>query len=83
MPNLVCETPAARRSDDTWLGVVLTATWALRTGRILRNDVPVEALTDDELITFWADPLLDEACLGTGQGLAALMRNEVSDIIRT
>lgn len=56
MPDLVCEAPAPRRPDDTWLGVVLTATWALRTGRILRNDVPAQALTVDELIAFWADP---------------------------
>jgi hypothetical protein len=60
MPNLVCKAPAALRSDEAWLGSVLIATWALRTGRVLRYDVPVGSLAADELISFWADPLLDE-----------------------
>jgi hypothetical protein len=65
MTDLACEAPlAALHPDDAWsdawLGPVLVATWALHTGRVLRSDVPVDALTADELIAFWADPLLDE-----------------------
>jgi hypothetical protein len=60
MPDLVREAPAARPSDEAWLGSVLIATWALRTGRVLRYDVPVGSLAPDELISFWADPLLDD-----------------------
>jgi hypothetical protein len=60
MPDVVCEAPAAVHRDEAWLGSVLIATWALRTGRVLHCDVPVSALTTDELITFWADPLLDD-----------------------
>ena len=60
MPDLVCEVPAARRPDETWLGSVLIATWALRTGRVLRYDVPLNSLAPDELISFWADPMLEE-----------------------
>lgn len=59
MPALVCEATANPHFDDAWLGSVLAATWALRTGRVLRQDVPCDALTADELVTFWADPLLD------------------------
>ncbi len=55
------EVPAtAPRSDEAWLGSVLIATWALRTGRVLSYDVPVGSLAPDELISFWADPMFDE-----------------------
>jgi hypothetical protein len=59
MWNVARETAAGIRSDDGWLGPVLIATWALRTGRTLPRDVPCAALSVDELITFWADPWLD------------------------
>lgn len=59
MPNLLREAPTAQRAEDAWLGPVLVATWALRTGRTLRRDLPCSALSADELIAFWADPLLD------------------------
>jgi hypothetical protein len=58
MHDIACET-AAVHSNDEWLGSVLIATWALRTGRTLPHDVPCCALTTDELITFWADPWFD------------------------
>jgi hypothetical protein len=60
MPDLVCAVPEALRCDEAWLGSVLIATWALRTGRVLRYDVPIGSLAPDELISFWADPMLEE-----------------------
>jgi hypothetical protein len=60
MPNPICDVPAALRTDEAWLGSVLIATWALRTGRVLRDDIPVGSLAPDELIAFWADPQLDD-----------------------
>ena len=60
MSYLVRHAPAPLSSDEALLGSVLIATWALHTGRVLRPDVPVGALATDELIAFWADPLLDD-----------------------
>ena len=79
MTTLLCEAPlAVPHSDDgwsgdAWLGPVLIATWALRTGRGLRSDVPVDALPADELITFWADPLLDDPLPGPAKRNPLLM----------
>jgi hypothetical protein len=46
--------------DDALLSRVLISTWVLHTGRTLRRDVPPSDLSVEELINFWADPLLDE-----------------------
>ncbi|HEU5160164.1 MAG TPA: hypothetical protein VFU43_24420 [Streptosporangiaceae bacterium] len=46
--------------DDALLRRVLISTWVLHTGRTLRRDVPPSELPVEELIDFWADPLLDE-----------------------
>jgi hypothetical protein len=59
MPDRVGEA-STPHSDDELLGLVLIATWALRTGRTLRRDVPFGALTTTELIAFWADPLFED-----------------------
>lgn len=53
--------PVDSHFDDTLLGRVLISTWVLHTGRTLRRDVPPNELPVEELIAFWADPLLDEA----------------------
>ena len=53
--------PVDSHFDDTLLCRVLISTWALHTGRTLRRDVPPSELPVDELIAFWADPLLDES----------------------
>lgn len=50
--------------DDTLLARVLISTWVLHTGRALRRDVPPGDLPAEELIDFWADPLLDEPAAG-------------------
>jgi hypothetical protein len=52
--------PVDSHFDDTLLGRVLISTWVLHTGRTLRRDVPPAELPVEELIDFWADPLLDE-----------------------
>jgi hypothetical protein len=46
----------ARRSsaEDELLARVLITSWSLATGRTLRGVAP-QALTEDELISFWAD----------------------------
>jgi len=47
--------PAPRLSgEDELLARVLITSWSLATGRTLRGVAP-QALTEDELISFWAD----------------------------
>lgn len=46
--------PMSVRTDDDLLALCYIGTWALRTGRILR-DVPLDQLAEEELIGFWAD----------------------------
>jgi hypothetical protein len=41
--------------EDELLARVLITSWSLATGRILRPGVAPELLTEDELISFWAD----------------------------
>ena len=52
--------PVDNHHDDTLLSRVLISTWVLHTGRTLRRDVAPSELPVEELINFWADPLLDE-----------------------
>ncbi|XVQ10530.1 hypothetical protein ACQP1W_49865 [Spirillospora sp. CA-255316] len=47
-------------SDDEYLAFLLVATWSLQTGRQLRQ-VPVEELTEGELMAFWSDPAWETA----------------------
>ena len=47
---------AVRHADeDELLARVLITSWSLNTGRTLRAGVTPQSLTEDELITFWAD----------------------------
>jgi hypothetical protein len=41
-------------NEDELLARVLITSWSLTTGRTLRGVAP-QSLTEDELITFWAD----------------------------
>ena len=41
-------------NEDALLARVLITSWSLTTGRTLRG-VPPQSLTEDELISFWAD----------------------------
>ena len=41
--------------DDEILARLLITSWTLATGRTLRSDVPPHFLSDEELISFWAD----------------------------
>ena len=41
--------------DDVILARLLITSWTLATGRTLRSDVPPRFLSDEELISFWAD----------------------------
>jgi hypothetical protein len=43
-----------QRSNDELIAFTLIRTWALLSGRSLRR-VPVDQLSEDELIEFWAD----------------------------
>ncbi|MGI8334439.1 hypothetical protein ACRYCC_31190 [Actinomadura scrupuli] len=45
-------------TDDELLALILIATWASRTGRLLPADVPPHDLTEQELIDFWVDDQL-------------------------
>jgi hypothetical protein len=49
-------------SEDALLARVLITSWSLATGRTLRGVAP-QAMTEDELISFWADDkIADAAC---------------------
>jgi hypothetical protein len=50
--------PSGSPAEQALLAMTLITTWALATGRTLRSDVPPCRLTEDELIDFWADPMI-------------------------
>ena len=52
-------------NEDELLARVLITSWSLATGRTLRA-VPPQSLTEDELISFWADDHIPAP--GTGSG---------------
>jgi hypothetical protein len=41
--------------DDGHLAAMYIRMWSLASGRRLRDDMPPDQLSEDELITFWAD----------------------------
>ena len=41
--------------EDDRLAWLLVRMWSLASGRTVRDDVPPDQLTADELISFWAD----------------------------
>ena len=47
-------------SEDELLARVLITSWSLATGRTLRSAAP-QTLTEDELISFWADDQIASA----------------------
>jgi hypothetical protein len=51
-PNPYSDTP-----DDDLLAALLIRMWALASGRSLPRHVPVTQLTEEELISFWADDM--------------------------
>ena len=51
-------------NEDELLARVLITSWSLTTGRTLR--VPPQSLTEDELISFWADDHIPAPRTGTG-----------------
>ena len=52
-------------NEDELLARVLITSWSLTTGRTLRG-VPPQSLTEDELISFWADDHIPVPRTGTG-----------------
>lgn len=52
-------------NEDELLARVLVTSWSLTSGRTLRG-VPPQSLTEDELISFWADDHIPAP--GTGSG---------------
>jgi hypothetical protein len=52
--------PPRPRSDDELIAHTLITLWALATGRRLPDEVPPALLSEQELITFWSDPVLDD-----------------------
>jgi hypothetical protein len=40
-------------ADDGYLAAMYIRMWSLASGRRLRDDVPPERLSEDELIAFW------------------------------
>jgi hypothetical protein len=47
--------PARYTNEDDLLARVLITSWSMATGRTLREGVAPHSLTEDELISFWAD----------------------------
>ena len=47
------------RSDDDILALTVITIWATRSGRMLRA-VPISELSAEELVSFWADDLMEE-----------------------
>jgi hypothetical protein len=47
-----------RPGEDELLARVLIASWSLTTGRTLRAGVAPQSLTEEELISFWADEVI-------------------------
>jgi hypothetical protein len=45
----------ASEPDDGQLAALLVRMWSLASGRTVRTDVPPDQLTEEELISFWAD----------------------------
>ena len=59
--------PAVRHADeDELLARVLITSWSLTSGRTLRAGVAPQSLTEDELISFWADDHIPAPRAGTG-----------------
>jgi hypothetical protein len=52
-------------NEDELLARVLITSWSLATGRTLRG-VPPQWLTEDELISFWADDHVPAPRTGSG-----------------
>ena len=52
-------------NEDDLLARVLITSWSLATGRTLRA-VPPQSLTEDELISFWADDHIPAPRPGSG-----------------
>jgi hypothetical protein len=52
-------------NEDELLARVLITSWSLTTGRTLPG-VPPQSLTEDELISFWADEHIPAPGTGTG-----------------
>ena len=52
-------------NEDELLARVLITSWSLTTGRTLRG-VPPQTLTEEELISFWADDHIPAPRTGTG-----------------
>ena len=52
-------------NEDELLARVLITSWSLNTGRTLRR-VPPQSLTEDELISFWADDHIPAPRTGSG-----------------
>jgi hypothetical protein len=52
-------------NEDELLARVLITSWSLATGRTLRG-VPPQWLTEDELISFWADDHIPAPRTGSG-----------------
>lgn len=66
LPDVIASTalPTARRTaagktagsgDDSLLAALYMRMWALASGRPLPRDVPPGELTEEELVSFWAD----------------------------
>ena len=54
-PRAPVPAPPVTTDDDDLLAGLLISMWALVSGRFLRRGVRPDQLSEEELITFWAD----------------------------
>ena len=57
--------PVQHANEDELLARVLITRWSLATGRTLRGG-SLQSLTEDELISFWADDHIPSPRTGSG-----------------
>jgi hypothetical protein len=60
---------APGHADDDLLARLLITSWTLATGRTLRVGIPPQLLSEDELISFWADDLMAADLAASGAAL--------------
>jgi len=61
---------ASGHADDELLARLLITSWTLATGRTLRPGIPPQLLSEDELISFWADDHITAAAPAAAAAVA-------------
>lgn len=66
--NQMCHSGTDAGTEDDLIADMLISMWALQSGRFLRRGIRPDQLSEEELISFWADDLTPETgSCGPGQ----------------